>query len=122
MVGRREIGLLFSNKDGSSFLNIGITFAMFSLSGNTPEYKTWFINSVNDFKITGSITLSNFVVHICFCCGKVVYSFPHSFFVRGHRLLLPPWSSLGFSVWFRCQYIYLDRYIKICWTYNYLVF
>ena len=61
MVGRREIGLLFSNKDGSSFLNIGITFAIFSLSGNTPEYKTWFINSVNDFKITGSITLSNFV-------------------------------------------------------------
>ena len=47
--------------DGSSFLNIGITFAIFSLSGNTPEYKTWFINSVNDLKITGSITLSNFV-------------------------------------------------------------
>ena len=29
------------------FLNIGIPFAVFSLSGNTPEYNTWFINNVN---------------------------------------------------------------------------
>ena len=41
------------------FLNIEITFAMLSLSGNIPVFTTWFINSVSDFIIAGSIIFNS---------------------------------------------------------------
>ena len=41
------MGLYFLNSDGSSFLKIGITLAILSLSGNMPVFITWLINRVN---------------------------------------------------------------------------
>ena len=55
IVGRREIGLWFLNNVGSSFLKIGITFAILSLSGNMPVLMIWLISMVKDLMIAGSI-------------------------------------------------------------------
>ena len=47
------MGLYFLNSDESSVLKIGITLAIFNLSGNKPAFITWFINRVNDLMMTG---------------------------------------------------------------------
>ena len=41
------MGLLFLNSDGSSFLKIGLTLAILSLSGNMFVFIIWFINRAN---------------------------------------------------------------------------
>ena len=46
MVGRREIGLLFSNKNGSSFLNIGITLYIYIYSTFIYIYSSYFDSSI----------------------------------------------------------------------------
>ena len=46
------------NNVGSSFLKIGITFAILSLSGNMPVFMTWLITKVKDLMIAGSIIFS----------------------------------------------------------------
>ena len=41
------------------FLNIGITFATLSLSGNCTVFNTLFINYVKSLTISGSISFNN---------------------------------------------------------------
>ena len=45
---------------GSSFLNIGITLAIFNSSGKMPVFNTWLISKVSGLIIAGSIILINF--------------------------------------------------------------
>ena len=44
---------------GSSFLNKGITLAIFNSSGKMPVFNTWLINNVSGLIIAGSIILIN---------------------------------------------------------------
>ena len=53
------MGLTLLNSDGSSFLIIGITLAIFSLSWNMAVFIT-FINRVNDLMMADSIIFNSF--------------------------------------------------------------
>ena len=57
------MGVLFLNSDGSSFLKIGITLAMLSLSGNMPVFITCCINRINDLMMAGSIIFNSLRQH-----------------------------------------------------------
>ena len=57
IVGRREIGLYFLSSLGSSFLNRGITLAIFNSSGKMPVFNTWLINKVRGLIIAGPMIL-----------------------------------------------------------------
>ena len=48
------------NSDGSSFLKIGITLAIFSLSKNMPVFINLFINRFNDLRMADSIIFNSF--------------------------------------------------------------
>ena len=59
---------------GSSFLNIGITLAIFNSSGKMPVLNTWLISKVSGLIIAGSIILINL---------DEIPPSPHLFFMEG---------------------------------------
>ena len=75
------------NNVESSFLKIGITFAILSLSGNMPVFMTWLITKVKDLMIAGSIIFSNF---------EEIPSNPLLFFVGRSFIVFLTVSSLTF--------------------------
>ena len=86
IVGRRGIGLSFMKNVGPSFLKIGMTFTILSLTGNTHVFMTWLI--IKDLMIAGSIIFKNF---------EEMLSNPLLFFVGRSFIIFLIVSSLTFS-------------------------